>query len=122
MTKQPNIVPVSQPYRNYFAMPGVPHNLRKPEPEYVIDTVCRYFEVEKSKIISHRRIQPYMLYRQIIQYLLYELTGLSQLEVAKLTCVKNHSSVYYSVKTINADMEVNPKVKKHINGIKMRLG
>jgi chromosomal replication initiator protein len=73
-------------------------------PKQIIDMICEHYGVIQDDVFSESRRMKLRLIRQIIQYLIYEFTGLSTGEVGCLTS-RNHATVLHSCRVVRDGMK-----------------
>lgn len=91
----------------------------QPEPikiEKIISEVARTYSVSENDILSNRRTAPLVLARQVAIYIARETTELSYKAIGE-SFGKDHTTVLYTVKKMEAFLRDNPYEKEIIDDI-----
>ncbi|SYV89518.1 chromosomal replication initiator protein DnaA, partial [Metamycoplasma alkalescens] len=67
-------------------------------PERIIETVCKYYGVDRKKIISSSRVKEIVIPRKIIIYFLKNNFDFTLKEIGKMVGDQTHSTVIASLK------------------------
>ena len=90
-------------------------NLYTMRSKRIINTVCDYYGVKRRDVLTKRREQPCVLYRQVIQYFLSEY-GYTTVKAGKLTG-RDHSTVCHSKTLIPNLMWTTPEFAVEMHDI-----
>ncbi|MBQ3022305.1 MAG: chromosomal replication initiator protein DnaA [Clostridia bacterium] len=85
-------------------------------PEYIIEKCASFYNVKKEDIYSDKRTKDIALARQVVMYILKDLTDFSFPKIGSLLG-KDHATVLYSVKKITKDMEKDESLKFNVEGL-----
>jgi len=99
-------------------------NLQRPteiSPEKIIEDVCRKFGVDKSELVSPRRKKEIVLPRQVAMYLLRETKSLSLDRIGRLLGGRDHSTVFYGIKSIEKRIKSEGDLQNKIASLKASL-
>ncbi len=88
------------------------------KPQEVINTICQYFNLETSKVVSQSRKKEFVHARQMIIYFLREELEMPYLSIGSILGNRDHTTIMYSLEKINKEIENNPLLEKEINEIK----
>jgi chromosomal replication initiator protein len=86
-------------------------------PETIIESVAKYYNLDKGVILSSTRTRNVSLARHISMYLIRKYINLSLNEIGSLFNGKNHSVVLLSIKKIENSIEKDEKIKNDIQAI-----
>lgn len=94
------------------------NQVRRVEPDRVIDSVCKHFSIGKRSILSESRLQKFALPRQILMYILrvemkYQLT-----EVGRLIGGRDHTTVMHAVDKISHLALSSVDIREDIDNVK----
>lgn len=78
---------------------------QRPDPEEIQKVTARYFDVTVQDLISGEKSRRICYPRQVAMYLCRELTGLSYKEIGDAFGSKNHSTVMYGTKRVQAEKD-----------------
>ncbi|MDR1691678.1 MAG: chromosomal replication initiator protein DnaA [Rickettsiales bacterium] len=90
--------------------------------EEIIKKTCAYFEMPVGDMLSAKREKQVCYCRQIAMSLVKELTSHSYPEIGKKFGNKDHASVMYSCRQIEARKEFEPRINVDMGNIKEALG
>ncbi|ENY53987.1 chromosomal replication initiator protein DnaA [Metamycoplasma alkalescens] len=90
-------------------------------PERIIETVCKYYGVDRKKIISSSRVKEIVIPRKIIIYFLKNNFDFTLKEIGKMVGDQTHSTVIASLKWIEANIQSNSSLKNAIEKIQNML-
>ena len=118
--------------RIYNKMPSLPETkvvlkdlLNLGENKVTIDliqtTVCKFFKISKSEMLSSRRSRYLVRPRQTAIYLTKILTSKSLPEIGREFSNRDHTTIIHSVKTIEKLREKDPQVVENINKLKNQI-
>ncbi len=83
----------------------------------ILNEVARTYGVSVDAITSNRRNQEVVEARQIAMYVIREVTDLSMEKIGAEFGNRHHSTIIYSIKEVEKDMETNPSVKHTVQNI-----
>lgn len=83
----------------------------------IIEEVARSMQVTVEDIRSPKRSAPISLARQIAQYIIRTVTGLSMESIGEEFGARDHSTIVYALKKIETKMENEPSFKILVNDI-----
>ncbi len=89
---------------------------KKITPEYIIEKCASFYSVKKEDIYSDKRTKDIALARQVVMYIIKELTDFSFPKIGSILG-KDHATVLYSVKKITKDMEKDESLKFNVEGL-----
>jgi len=89
--------------------------------ENIIKTVCDYFEINVREMLSQRRSRYLVRPRQIAMYLTKNLTSKSLPDIGREFAGRDHTTVIYSVKTIDKLRGRNEEMSKAIEKLKNKI-
>jgi len=109
---------------NYFMLPGIRETLNLPllteryKESHVISVVCKYFDVPESYVMSHSRLQRYVMPRHIIMYYLTEKAKMSLTNVGKLFN-RDHTTIIHAKNAVITQlrMSFDNDYKTHVNAL-----
>ena len=85
--------------------------------DFIIETVCNYFNVSSKDICSQSRRQPYMYIRQVAIYLANKHTNISNVQIGKTFGGRNHATVLHSITQMKNLIETEEKTANEISRI-----
>ena len=85
--------------------------------ELIIDFVSKQFGVKVSDILSKSRSKKFVIPRQVSAYLAKQLTTKSLQEIGFKLGKRDHATVVYSVKKLEAEMEKNEEIRTSVSKI-----
>lgn len=89
--------------------------------EVVIDTICEYFNVKLAELKSKKRTKSVSLPRQIAMYLLREKLNISLQEIGDIFGGRDHSTVLYSLTSLESKLKVDQELRSIIEHINKKL-
>ena len=97
---------------------------REVTPEVIQNAVAEYFNLDVDKIKSTTRRRQVVLARQISMFLVKQHTNNSLKNIGKLFGGRDHSTVIYSLKTVEDLMDTNDEVRRALSELdrKIRIG
>ena len=97
-------------------------NTRKPiNPEMIQNITAKYFEIDRSDLLSQKRLKKFSYPRQAAIYLCRKLTDMSLKEIGKAFGNKHHSSVIYAVNNMEHQLKSNIEVLNDMNRLRLFL-
>lgn len=89
--------------------------------DIIIDKVCGYFKVPKSKVISQSRKEEIVYARQIIHYFIREKVKMSFSQIGYITGNCSHSLVLGNHKKVKGWIDVDKHYRNQMNDIEERI-
>lgn len=90
-------------------------------PERIIETVSKYYGIDKKKISSNTRVKEIVIPRKIVIYLLKNNFNFTLKEIGKLVGDQAHSTVIASLNWVDANLQSNSALKIAIEKIQNTL-
>jgi chromosomal replication initiator protein len=90
----------------------LPEEGKKPAAAEIIKFVARHYDLKVSEIKSKSNSRQIVIPRQVAMYLCKKLTDLSYPEIGKLFNDKHHSTVMYSVETVQKKRDSDPDLDR----------
>ena len=84
-------------------------------PEYIIRTVAEHYSITPENICSENRSRKLAYPRQIVMYLIREMTKTNLQEIGALLGGKNHTTVMYGINKIEKDYANNEETRNEID-------
>ncbi|QCX53714.1 chromosomal replication initiator protein DnaA [Elizabethkingia sp. JS20170427COW] len=85
------------------------------------DVVCKYFGIEKEKLLSKTRKRDIAMPRQLAMYFAKEYTNATFVKIGEEMGGKDHSTVMYACDTIRDQSKVDKQMKKFVKEIKEKI-
>lgn len=98
-----------------------PNGGTKPNPNELLNAICKYYRISKREILSHKRTASIALPRQILMYFLRINLGLPLQEVGRFVGGRDHTTVMHAVEKITLLASTSVKIREDIQGIKKIL-
>ena len=95
----------------------LPEDGKKPAAAEIIKFVARHYDLKVSEIKSKSNSRQIVIPRQVAMYLCKRLTDLSYPEIGKLFNDKHHSTVMYSVETVEKKREGDPDFDRTLKSL-----
>jgi chromosomal replication initiator protein len=92
-------------------------NKKVARPDDILKAVCNFFNLKTAELKAKRKNTSIVLPRQIAMYILRKKTKLSYPEIGFLFGGKDHSTVIYATKKIDALMKNDLKTKQMVDNI-----
>jgi chromosomal replication initiator protein len=89
-----------------------------PTPDLIMDTVCRYFEIDREALLGKSREKRYAYPRQIAMYLMRELAHRSLVEIGTALGGRDHSTVHHGWRKMERSLAVDPETKRDIGSLR----
>ena len=89
--------------------------------DFIIETVCNYFNVSSKDICSQSRRQPYIYIRQVAIYLANKHTDISNVQIGKAFGGRNHATVLHSITQMKNLIETEEKTANEVSRIEDML-
>jgi chromosomal replication initiator protein len=90
-------------------------------PEYIIKMTAEAFGVRPEDITSPKRNANFVLPRQVVMYLCYDMLSISYANIAKILKKKDHTTVLHGVDKIREEMDSNEELKKKVEVIRKKI-
>jgi chromosomal replication initiator protein len=90
---------------------------KKPAAAEIIKFVARHYDLKVSEIKSKSNSRQIVIPRQVAMFLCKRLTDLSYPEIGKLFNDKHHSTVMYSVETVDKKREADPDFDRTLKSL-----
>ncbi|MBR4277359.1 MAG: chromosomal replication initiator protein DnaA [Lachnospiraceae bacterium] len=87
----------------------------------IIDTVSEVFDIKSSDIMSPKRNAEFVLPRQVVMYLCYDMLSMSYTSIAKMLNKKDHTTIIHGCNKIQDDLHTDENLKMRIEEIKKKL-
>ena len=88
----------------------------------ILDEVCRYYEIERTELVSDRRHKEVCLARQVVMYLAKELTRHSLPSIGRRLGGKDHTTVLHGIRRITALLASNYELAHDIQRLRASFG
>ncbi len=82
--------------------------------DQIIDTVCRFYSVPRSRVLSPGRPQKIVIPRQVAMYLCRTELGESYPTLKEIFRKKDHTSIMYACEKTQKNMDENPQFKANV--------
>ncbi len=90
-------------------------------PEVIQKTVADYFSLDVEKLQSSTRVRQVVMARQISMFLVKNYTDKSLKAIGSLFGGRDHSTVLYSIKTVQDLMETDEEIKKTMEELDRKI-
>ncbi|MCM8773226.1 MAG: chromosomal replication initiator protein DnaA [Candidatus Omnitrophica bacterium] len=94
---------------------------KKITPEIILEKVAESYNISPSDLKSNKRNKSLILPRQIVMYLIRELTDLSLPEIGNFLGAKHHTTILYATKKLQEILKKDVRVKNIINSITQEI-
>ena len=84
---------------------------------YILEKVCKHFNVAQHLIISKSRRRDYVQVRQISMYLAQKYTKMSAARIGQLIGNRDHSTVIHSCNTIEQRLKIDKGFSEEVSSI-----
>lgn len=91
------------------------------QPTQLIETVCRYLEVDPAEISSQKRARALTYARHVSMYLLRQDAGLTYSAIARLLGKKDHSTIVHACTQLEKELKASPATRADIDAIRITL-
>jgi chromosomal replication initiator protein len=99
-----------------------PNKPKEVTPSTIISVVSEHFGVKPEDITSKKRNSEFVLPRQIVMYLCYQMIdGISYMSIAKLLGKKDHTTVIHGVNKITSELNSNEELNSKIDIIRKKI-
>ena len=92
-----------------------------PTPETIIQSVARYYDTEPEAVTGQGRYKKVSTARKVAIYLIRELTGLSLDDIGQLFSGRDHTTVMYSTRQAESQIERDPAFAETVREIRTNL-
>ena len=89
-----------------------------PTPDLIVQTICRYYELERDALISKSREKRVAYPRQVAMYLMRELALRSLVEIGQTLGGRDHSTVHHGARKIERSLTVDPETKRDVANLR----
>ena len=89
--------------------------------EFILDSVCKYFNLDKSLVHTPSRKHEIVQARQITMYLAKKLTAYSYAHIGKIVGGKDHATVVHACKTVKDQIEISKTYRATVEAIEVSL-
>ncbi|MBM4411350.1 MAG: chromosomal replication initiator protein DnaA [Chloroflexi bacterium] len=89
-----------------------------PSPELIIDVVCRYFDIDRTGLLSVSREKRVAYPRQIAMYLMRELAHRSLVEIGQALGGRDHSTVHHGWRKMEKSLSVDPETRRDMASLR----
>ena len=84
----------------------------------IIDSVCKYFSVEKDELIGKKKNKEIVEPRQIAMYLMYDLLDLPLTSIGQIFGGRDHTTVMHAREKVNGLIKSNNRIKVIVSDLK----
>ena len=91
-----------------------------PTPDLIMKEVCSYFNIPKEKIIGLSKTKDVAMPRQIMLYLIREMTDLSLPDIGKFS-KRDHTTVLYAINKISDQLSEDPNLEATLKDIRKNI-
>jgi chromosomal replication initiator protein len=88
--------------------------------DYIIDTICKYYDVPREELRMASRKREYTKARHVAFYLIRKYTDLSLSDTGRLFC-RNHASVLSGEKSAASQIKLYASYRKEVETIEMTI-
>jgi chromosomal replication initiator protein len=99
----------------------LPEEGKKPAAAEIVKVVARHYDLKVSEIKSKSNSRQIVIPRQVAMYLCKKLTDLSYPEIGKLFNDKHHSTVMYSVETVQKKRDSDPDLDRTLQNFEQHF-
>jgi len=89
-----------------------------PSPGLIIETVCRYFDIDQESLLSKSREKRVAYPRQIAMYLMRELAHRSLVEIGDALGGRDHSTVHHGWRKMERSLTIDPETQRDIGSLR----
>ncbi len=91
-----------------------PHSKREITSDYIIEVVSNHYHVNPSEVMSKRRSRNILIPRQISQYLIRDMIGMTFDGIGEIFN-QDHSTVMHSVEKLESSLSEDEELKKAVD-------
>lgn len=99
---------------NYWVIAGIPATKRTDNIDYIVDNVCKVFEVSRTQLRSKRRFRHIIDARSTLCYILHKKKNKSSVFVSKYLNL-NHTTILHHCKNVEGLIETDKDFKKKLD-------
>ena len=88
-----------------------------PSPDVIIQHICKYYNIDEDTLRGNDQSHDVVIARQVAMYLIRDMVKISLKEIGKSFGGKDHTTVLYSLKKVQKQMQTDPAFKETINAI-----
>ena len=114
--KQPSIEMVRETLKDYRNVTD-----EKVNPDDIIDSVCKYFGVNKDDLMGKKKNKEIVEPRQICMYLLADLTNMPLSSVGNMCGNRDHTTVIHARDKVERLMSNTERIKNAVSDIKSMI-
>ena len=89
-----------------------------PSPGLIIETVCRYFDIDQESLLSKSREKRVAYPRQIAMYLMRELAHRSLVEIGNSLGGRDHSTAHHGWRKMERSLTIDPETQRDIGSLR----
>lgn len=86
-------------------------------PDNIVESCAKFYNIKKEDILGTRKTKEIAKPRQVSMYLMREITGMSQLKIAKYFG-KDHTTVMYAINKVEKEIVENTSFSMEIENLK----
>lgn len=90
-------------------------------PDYILDIICKEYNVSPEDIKSSRRNQELVTPRHLFMFLCRIIVDMTYDDIAKFLNRKDHTTIMHGYKKIKEDISSNPDFELKVNNIKNKI-
>ena len=94
---------------------------KKITPEIILERVADYFNINSNELKRGKRSKSLILPRQIVMYLIRELTDLSLPEIGNFLGAKHHTTVLYATRKLKDILIRDKKIKGVVDSLTQKI-
>jgi chromosomal replication initiator protein len=99
-----------------------PNKPKEVTPSTIINVVSEHFGVKPEDITSKKRNSQFVIPRQIVMYLCYNMIdGISYMMIAKALGKKDHTTVIHGVNKIASEISTNEDLSNKVDAIRKKI-
>ncbi|NMB70480.1 chromosomal replication initiator protein DnaA [candidate division WWE3 bacterium] len=87
----------------------------------ILNAVCSYYSIKSSDIKGKKRTKELVLPRQVVMYLIKDLTNTPYISIGDFLGGRDHTTVMYGVDKIGQDLKDKQTIKQDIVNVKQML-
>lgn len=87
----------------------------------ILNAVCSYYSIKSSDIKGKKRTKELVLPRQVVMYLIKDLTNTPYMSIGDFLGGRDHTTVMYGVDKIGNDLKEKQTIKQDIVNVKQML-
>lgn len=87
----------------------------------ILNAVCSYYSIKSSDIKGKKRTKELVLPRQVVMYLIKDLTNTPYISIGDFLGGRDHTTVMYGVDKIGQDLKEKQAIKQDIVNVKQML-